>query len=374
MAIALIGTDSAGANNANHVTTPGFDTTGANLIVIGVTSDVGGGTPTPTDFYGNTWTALTQATTSGGARVRLFYCANPTVGTGHTVDLNSANTFPSLLVIALSGAKPSSPFDVENGNAFNTATAISPGIVTPSLDGEIVITLLAVDVGATYAIDSSFVTPIQVNFVNGQHYGSALSYIIQTTAGAVTPNWSSWSATDCATVIATFKAAPIIAGALAKTEDADTISAAGTAPAAGALTKTEAADTIVAAGTAPAAGALAKTEAVDTIVAAGTAAIAGSASITDADDTLNSGGNAPLIGQLSVIEAGDRMSIWDFGVTEGNDSIVAEGTRLVYPEPFRPAPYVGQPGVFKADSLVGTPGSFKPASGVSAPGFFKPKA
>lgn len=215
MSIALVGSDSAGANNSSHVTTPGFDTSTANLIVIGVTSDVGGGSPTPTDSKSNTWTALTQRTTSGGARVRLFYCLNPTVGAAHTFDLNSANTFPALIVWAFSGVANSSAFDVENGNAFNIATAIQTGSVSPGADDEVIISLLAVDVGATYAIDSGFGTPIQVNFVNGQHYGSAGSHLIQTTAGAVNPTWSSWTSTDCATAIAVFKAAPAAAESIA---------------------------------------------------------------------------------------------------------------------------------------------------------------
>jgi hypothetical protein len=52
---------------------------------------------------------------------RLYYAANPTVGSGHTFSYTGASNFSSIFVAAFSGVATSSPFDKENG-ATSSAT------------------------------------------------------------------------------------------------------------------------------------------------------------------------------------------------------------------------------------------------------------
>lgn len=213
MAIVRIGTDSAGSANQNSVATSGFDTTGANFIVLGLTSYAGNPSPLPTDFYSNVWTALTNHFTSNGARTQLFYCANPTVGTGHTFSASQGGSFPAIVAFAYSGVD-TSPFDAENGNASSNATSLQPGLVTPAGNNELFITLVGHDSAGTDAVDSGFSTPVTVAFLNNEHYGTAMSDLIQSTAAGENPTWSGWSSTDCAASIAVFKGPNIISDSI----------------------------------------------------------------------------------------------------------------------------------------------------------------
>jgi hypothetical protein len=196
--IALVASTSAGSTNGgNSVTTGAINTAGANLIVVSVS----GAPSTLSDSKGNTWTALT---TYGGV-ITLYYCVNPTVGTGHTFTEGGATTFAAISVMAFSGVSPSSPLDQQNGNGTVT-TSIQPGSVSPSQNNELIVTGLLMGPG-TASIDSGFNTPIQTAFNGGNAYGTAMSYLVQTTAGAVNPTWSISPATSTTmyTAIATFK-------------------------------------------------------------------------------------------------------------------------------------------------------------------------
>lgn len=186
---------SAGSGNTSAI-----DTTGANLIVINVSGGV-----TPTDSKSNTWTSLTATTNS-----QLWYCYNPTVGSGHTFAANGASSFASISVAAFSGSA-ASPFDVQHGGTGSTGTAsLNIGNITPSQDNELLVMGLGnfAPVGGSTAIDVGAVLQ-SANFNSGVSYGNALAYQIQTTATLRSPNWSWATNTAGATssVEATFKAA-----------------------------------------------------------------------------------------------------------------------------------------------------------------------
>jgi hypothetical protein len=198
MAYAVI-TNAAAAGSGSAATTGAIDTTGANLIVIAGTSyDV---PITAADSKGNTWSVLTEY--DSDVRVRLFYCLDPIVGSGHTFTINSASGFPSVAVIALSGAAAASVFDQINGSA--TAQA---GSVTPSEDNEILIAAVSFTTSNTVSIDGSFTITNQSDYAGGGAIGIGLAYKIQTSAGAENPTWTpSGTFGDRASTIASFKAA-----------------------------------------------------------------------------------------------------------------------------------------------------------------------
>ncbi len=177
-------------------TSAGIDTTGATLLVI-VQSAVSG-MSAPSDSKGNTWTKLTE---QGGSGVTaIYYAANPTVGTGHT--FTQGGTAGSLAVAAFSGALTVAPFDQQSGAAWDGSSPDAAGSVTPSENNELVIA----GAGSSFtgpSIDGGFTIAQYTDFVGGTNYGSALAYLIQTTATAANPSWTTTG--GCAPVCATFK-------------------------------------------------------------------------------------------------------------------------------------------------------------------------
>lgn len=191
-AIAHVATVSAGSTGGNTVTTSGVDTTGANLIVL-VSSWFSTAAPTVSDSKSNTYTGLT-ARVNGTNKVQIYYCASPTVGSGHTFTLTGTSSFPTVSATAVSGAH-ASPYDQETGSG--TAT---PGTLTPSEDGCLVVTG-AVTASSTPALSSGGFSTTATAFAASNHMGGGISYLIQTTAAAANPTWTSTSAS----VMASFK-------------------------------------------------------------------------------------------------------------------------------------------------------------------------
>lgn len=200
-----------------HVKTVGesassaIDTTGADLIVVGITGGAAPGlTPAIADSKGNTYTGLTVYGSAGVAQVQLFYCQSPTVGSGHTFTVTANFQVVEYYVQAFSGSSPS-PFDQENGGgSTGVVTSFQPGSITPSQANCLLVTVLAeCDNANLPSIDSGFTITDSDVIVGASHYGGGLAYLIQGAAAAVNPTWS-WAANlvnQQASAMASFKAA-----------------------------------------------------------------------------------------------------------------------------------------------------------------------
>lgn len=203
MAYALVANTGTGSTDAANVTPTGVNTTGANFVAFGAISYSVSAAPSLVDSKGNVLTALT-AYAGSQCRVQLYYCLNPTVGSGHTGTLSRSASYPALFMQAWSGAKSSSPFDAENGASGTSATSLQPGSVTPSEDNELLISVVNNFTSSAHAINSSFT--ISNSFVfGGGGLSGAMAYRVQTTAGAVNPTWSWSTANTNAAAIACFK-------------------------------------------------------------------------------------------------------------------------------------------------------------------------
>lgn len=202
MAISLIVGNNTGSSNGSSVTTSAIDTSGANFIVVSVVHVFDTGGPL-NDNKSNTWTALTDQGAGGFGSMQLFYCASPTVGSGHTFSWSSG-FLPAIGVAAFSGVN-TTPFDVENGtHAFGTT--LQPGTITPNQNNSLVFTGYTARGGSGYSIDGGFTiigTPIDGNDVSTS--GSAIAYLIQTTAAAANPTWTIASGNEQGAAIAAFK-------------------------------------------------------------------------------------------------------------------------------------------------------------------------
>ena len=92
MAITLLTSVTGPATpDANGGASSAIDTTGANLIVVMASYYRTVPASDFTDSKGNTWTALTERILPDIA-ARIFYCVNPTVGTGHTFSFADGGT------------------------------------------------------------------------------------------------------------------------------------------------------------------------------------------------------------------------------------------------------------------------------------------
>lgn len=208
MAIAVISSASGTGTSGSA------DTTGANLIVLVGVYD-SGGTGAFSDSNGNTWTLRTRPASTienapSGSYVRIAYCYNPTVGSGHTFTISPS--YGSIHAIALSGAA-SSPYDTESagyGSVATSLTSCQPGSATPSEDNEILVAGLGVgDTGASGTVDSPFTMSTFISASTGVRWGGGLAYDIQTTATARNPTFSWTNSSACGAVMATFKAAAV---------------------------------------------------------------------------------------------------------------------------------------------------------------------
>ena len=206
MAFTRLASTAKSSADTNAVTTTAIDTTGANLLVL-ISACEGGGEAI-SDNKGNSWTALTSHANST-AQVRIYYSIPTSVGSGHTFTSSLTGGFPAVAVSAYSGAATSSVFDKQNGAASDSASSLATGSVSPSADGELLISGLGLDngIGTLSSIDSGFAIDASVGI--GASDGVAIASLIQTTASAQNPTWSLTGGSDViAVAIATFKSAP----------------------------------------------------------------------------------------------------------------------------------------------------------------------
>jgi hypothetical protein len=200
MAIANLGSTSVKGTNGG--TTSSVDTTGATLLVATLAYYT---VIAISDSKANTWTQLT-AHTSGSANSVIYYCKNPTVGTGHTFTSAVSGNYSVLHVLYFSGTDTSAPFDVQNG-AGGVGSPFQTGSVTPGSANEVIVAHGGMNSSTgPYTIDSGFTAPLQDIYTGGVNFGSLTGYLIQTSAAAVNPTFGGGGGSNNAGNIATFKA------------------------------------------------------------------------------------------------------------------------------------------------------------------------
>jgi hypothetical protein len=206
MAIAFVTSSSAASSDGTLATTSGVNTTGATLIVLAVASYSNATIPNPTDSKSNTWTHLTSISVSTDVVIRMHYCLNPTVGSGHTFSVSTTSCFPSICMQAFSGVRD---FEQETGHGTSsTVTTLQPGPLTPGENNCLVLSAVA---NSGSSISASGYTVASRNYGPGTNFGSALGYKIETTAAAADAAWTWTTATKAAAANAVFLAtSPII--------------------------------------------------------------------------------------------------------------------------------------------------------------------
>lgn len=187
----------AGSPAGAQFTSGAIDTTGANFLVM-VLSSFGQAGNTPSDSYGNTWI---QGPTSGNGTCGIWYVENATVGIAHTFTSPSGTAFDALVVQAWSGVVASSSID---GSA--SAAGLSPGSMTPSQNGDLLITGYGGAGNAPFSVDSSYTLGDTIDNAAGNNLACALAYQIQSVAGPISPTWTPTGSGFDGTVQAAFMA------------------------------------------------------------------------------------------------------------------------------------------------------------------------
>lgn len=210
MAIQYISGTSAGSTTGANVTTSAIDTTNANLIVISL-AYYSNGVINISDNKGNTYTARTVYSGTIPKHV-LYYCLNPTVGSGHTFTVTSSSSLPTISVMAFSGIKATGAYHSENGFGGSSTISQQTGSVTPPEDNCLIITgVNAYGNTSASTINSGFSDPATTGTYTltdaGHHFGGAISYLIQNNAATVNPTWTygGVATTSAAMSIAVFK-------------------------------------------------------------------------------------------------------------------------------------------------------------------------
>lgn len=198
----LVAHTGQGSTNTNGFTTTSINTTGANLIVVAIDYDTA---PTLADSFSNVWTVAAGPVGSSGSDTVLYYCANPTVGSGHTFTITVTNGSPVIFVQAWSGGA-SFPLNKTNGAGGGDAGTVQPGSITPGSNGELLVSsVFNADATNNVTINDSFSISDQLLQVNSEHFGGGAAYLIQAGGGAINPTWTNPSGSNLyAAAIASF--------------------------------------------------------------------------------------------------------------------------------------------------------------------------
>lgn len=197
MAITVI--DSVSGASSSAVT---MDTTGADGIVVALSSYSANPATGVTDNKSNTYTGLTAIAGGGGVYMQMFYCAAPTVGASHDFS-STGGQFKSIAVIALAGTHAVSFYD----GTESTAAATQAGSITPSEDDCITIAGVSIQdaSGSGYSIDGGYTLAEILPLSFGVYFGVGLAYLIQTSAAATNPTWTLPGGGGVAAAIAGFR-------------------------------------------------------------------------------------------------------------------------------------------------------------------------
>lgn len=189
-------------NTGSPITTSAIDTTGADLFTAFGAYPLSN---TPTDSKSNSWNALTARSGYG----RLFWSTPTSVGSGHTFSLTDSGG--TVLAIQAWRGSAASPFDQQNGFTGDYPTNVwKPGAVVPTENNELVVCGAGLGSGiggaGTLSIDSGFTISDQVPY--GSNYYCGFAYLVQTAAGSVNPEWTTYTNGYGDLAAATFKALP----------------------------------------------------------------------------------------------------------------------------------------------------------------------
>lgn len=157
-----------------------------NLLLVIVRA--GGTTALPftvSDTLGNTWHGLTSNTISGIGSLQMFWAVNGSSGANTvTVSISGVAQTLRLAIYEYSGAATVSPADLDNNSATGSGTTPAAVSITPSGNGELIISFAANGATTTYSAGTNFALDDVVPAAPSSKLG--VEEWVQTTATATT--------------------------------------------------------------------------------------------------------------------------------------------------------------------------------------------
>lgn len=200
-AISLI----AHVSRATAGATSSIDTTGANFIVaVQGWTTVSSVNTSFSDSKSNVWlpVAVSHAANAQNTASLAIYIAQGSgisVGSSHTFTVGAGSA--SACIAAFSNVNTYTPIGVGKLATSSGATSLQPAAITPSRDNSLMIAALSYRDTTTVSIDGSFSISDQVAFSSGVNIGTALAYLIQTTAASANPTLSWTNSVICNAVL-----------------------------------------------------------------------------------------------------------------------------------------------------------------------------
>lgn len=200
----------AGSGGSNPATTSACNTTGSSLLIISITDFSNDcSADSVSDSKGNTWTLIVHKQAAGVTDGCLYLAwdhgGSPlSVGSGHTFSVTGS--YPALEVATFSNTQVSStPLDQSNSSNSPATGTIQPGSITPTTNNQLVVTMCGSTIAGAFSIDGSYSITDQQQYDGLTRMGGALAYIVQTTAAATNPTWTSGISAGTVAIIASFK-------------------------------------------------------------------------------------------------------------------------------------------------------------------------
>lgn len=214
MAIALVSALSPAKENLASglvTTSAAIDTTGANFLVVCITSSVGSTFfGSLTDSKTNTWSVAQDWINNTGGYVRIMYAVNPTVGTGHTFTVTYSAGSPPYIVLAVasySGMQTASVLDQTATGSGTSASLATSSTGTTTVADELLIMTGTVSNGSnsTFTGTNGFTVRSQYGRADLGEIGFLADRIVSATGTyAGTATWGGSSGAFIA-ALATFK-------------------------------------------------------------------------------------------------------------------------------------------------------------------------
>lgn len=196
MAITLLTSVNVQFSTAN-TSTANINTTGASLIVAGLTYRQGQGAHFK-DSVGQSYTPTGQYEGSGNqAGIIWYYIYNPTTSATHNFSNNDAggtSNFGGISVFVFSGTRTATtPFDQVNGKFQSIpVTPDTPGAIVPSVNDCVVLTGVMNYNGSTPTMPSGYTG---YNWTTGTAFAGGHGYKILSGGGSQNPSWANLTTT-----------------------------------------------------------------------------------------------------------------------------------------------------------------------------------
>jgi hypothetical protein len=186
MAFAYLTGVSDGTLGVNGGTTStSIDTTGADLLIMAVSTWSASSPETISDSQTNSWTLL-HNDLQGTPELHWYYCISPSTSASHTFTCTGVNTYPAIAVAAYTGTGVIS-YDQKATNKGGSVLSIAPGALTAGQDDCLHVCCQAHDDANNATVDLSFTERQDVPYAAGVCLGLQLADLILSTAASKSP-------------------------------------------------------------------------------------------------------------------------------------------------------------------------------------------